>query len=845
MKIHTLFAILLLTMTTQAQESRRIYLSGTDKDHTRTWEFQCTKGARSGVWTTIEVPSCWELQGFGSYNYGHDIPHADEQGLYRYRFETPTRQHGEQVWLVFEGSMTDTEVWVNGTSAGERHQGAFYPFRYEVTHLLKKGENLLEVTVSKESANESINRAERQADYWIFGGIFRPVYLLVTPQQHIERVSIDARADGDFLMKVESTRETTQTQTDIIDLSTGNLLATLKGDTLVRGHLHGIKPWSTETPHRYQAVVRLMKAGKVLHVYRQNFGFRTVEFRAHDGFYLNGRRVMFKGVCRHTFWPESGRASSPALAVEDVNLIKDMNMNAVRMSHYPPDEYFLDTCDSLGLFVIDELAGWQKKYDTDVARRLVRTMVQRDVNHPSIVMWSNGNEGGFNTEVRGDYGKYDIQHRKVIEPFSRFDGTDTNHYPRYSRVEERLRSGEDVYFPTEFLHGLYDGGHGAGLDDYWFLMTHYPTAAGGFLWNLADEGVVRHDRGDILDCDTLHAPDGILGPHHEKEGSFYAIRDIWSPIQMAYDGHELTVSNRYMFTNLDQCRLECDIVRLNTSLAGGHERIQTYSLPIPDIAPGSSQTYRIELDQALRRIPGARPDVIRARVYDPSGRLVGTWDYVISKAAELADRIVGRASKEPMAASVPPTLPDVLASVRLTVPGTLQWTALDDGWWRLDYAYTLHGDYDYAGLTMDYEAQVDSATLVCDGPYRSWKNRRRGNLFGLYDKNYNNTVTGESWDYPEFKGYYSRFCAVCLHSTTGSLTIVSATDGMFLHLLTPQLPRFQCANVQPPFPDGDISVLNCIPPIGTKFCRAADLGPQGQKNHFEHETFSGSIYFRP
>ncbi len=123
------------------------------------------------------------------------------------------------------------------------------------------------------------------------------------------------------------------------------------------------------------------------------------------------------------------RTSSKQLAIDDVKLMKEMNMNAVRMSHYPPDQYFLDVCDSLGMFVLDELAGWQKFYDTPTAQRLVKQMVERDVNHPSIVLWDNGNEGGFNKDVRGDYALYDPQKRTVIEPWSIINGTNTKHYP--------------------------------------------------------------------------------------------------------------------------------------------------------------------------------------------------------------------------------------------------------------------------------------------------------------------------------------------------------------------------------------------------------------------------------
>jgi beta-galactosidase/beta-glucuronidase len=148
---------------------------------------------------------------------------------------------------------------------------------------------------------------------------------------------------------------------------------------------------------------------KVIHQITQKFGFRTVEVKNEDGIYVNGQKVMFRGVCRHTFWPSSGRTSSKQLAIDDVNLMKDMNMNAVRMSHYPPDGFFLDVCDSMGMFVLDEIAGWQKFYDTPTAKRLVKQMIECDVNHPSIVLWDNGNEGGFNKDIRNDYSLYDPQ----------------------------------------------------------------------------------------------------------------------------------------------------------------------------------------------------------------------------------------------------------------------------------------------------------------------------------------------------------------------------------------------------------------------------------------------------
>jgi hypothetical protein len=200
-----LLALILLAAVSVAgaEPTHVVYLSGTDKDHTVDWEFMVNGGRRAGQWTTIPVPSQWELQGFGTYNYGQEKNRASETGHYRHRFDVPAAWGGRRVVIVFEGSMTDTDVRVNGKPAGPTHQGGFYEFRYDISRLLRYGaSNLLEVTVAKESSNESVNRAERDADYWVFGGIFRPVYLAVSPAQSLERVAIDARADGAFTVDV-------------------------------------------------------------------------------------------------------------------------------------------------------------------------------------------------------------------------------------------------------------------------------------------------------------------------------------------------------------------------------------------------------------------------------------------------------------------------------------------------------------------------------------------------------------------------------------------------------------------------------------------------------------------
>jgi beta-galactosidase/beta-glucuronidase len=424
----------------KGQGTEVLYLSGTGFDDTRTWEFYCSKGNNSGSWTTIEVPSCWEQEGFGAYHYGH-VPFDErlkEEGHYRYRFTADKSWKGQHVELFFEGVMTDARVLINGKQAGEIHQGAFYPFSYDISDRLKYGkENLLEVHVKKFSDNMTVNEAERKADYWIFGGIFRPVYLEIKPRAHISNVAINALANGNLEADVfvEGIKKGQRVELVILDgdhseswrFSSGTIAD--EGRIRMEGKIPGPLTWTPEYPNLYAARFELKdEKGRIVHSHTERFGFRTVEIKEEDGIYVNGERIKFKGVCRHTFHPEHGRTSSKDLSIEVVNLMKDMNMNAVRMSHYPPDRHFLDVCDSLGLFVLNELAGWQApSYDSVVGRKLLKAMIRRDVNHPSIVLWDNANEGGWNTAYDEDFTELDIQRREVIHPWAVHEKTNTAH----------------------------------------------------------------------------------------------------------------------------------------------------------------------------------------------------------------------------------------------------------------------------------------------------------------------------------------------------------------------------------------------------------------------------------
>lgn len=917
-----------LNMQAQAPHPERIYLSGTGTDYTRTWEFYCSKGQNSGKWKSIEVPSCWELQGFGEYTYGRyytikGAKPSDETGIYRYRFLTPDCGKNDRIKLFFDGVMTDAEVRVNGNPAGQIHQGAFYRFSYDITSLLKaEGENLLEVKVAKQSANKSVNAAERRADWWLYGGIYRPVWLEVVPDVSMEHFILDARADGSLRASVRmaGNAEGHVLAVSIRGLKDGKPLRTLQGKEQVSCPLatsgreteftckwSDVKVWNIEAPELYVARLELKdRSGNVIQVREERIGFRTIEFFPQDGIYLNGTRLIVKGINRHSFSVDGGRTTSAAMSRQDALLIKEMNMNAVR-SHYPPDEHFLDMCDSLGLVYIDELSGWHGRYDTETGARLIREMVERDVNHPSVILWSNGNEGGWNTDNDSLFCKYDkFQRRHVIHPWADFDGLDTHHYPAYLTGVARFTNGYKVFMPTEFMHAMYDQGGGAGLRDFWDRWMTNPMFAGGFIWVFCDEAPKRSDRGGVLDSDGSNAPDGVVGPRREKEGSFYAIRSQWSPVQIKpllitehFDG-SFFVSNEYIYTNLKDCRMTYEVLSCDIPMQGAVSRILARGeVTLPALSPGETGKARFSLPASF-----AEGDVLKLEAFDRDGHRICDWSFPIRLANPYFQRHLAQVStglsgntvsarnngKEIVLKSekvsvtfdaatgmilrvlsgnteIPLTNGPVAVGMKMLCQPAISYVRQDSEEavfcarykggadsivWRLTSQGLLYmdavllnrasggGGFDDAfmdtevynlGLTFSYPERIcKGMKWLGRGPYRVWKNRIPGTNYGIWHKDYNNTVTGESYDnlvYPEFKGYHANMYWATFESDTAPFTVYSRTDGIFYRVFTPEEPKGSAKRTMPEFPEGDISFLLDIPAI-CSFKPIEQQGPNSQ-----------------
>lgn len=870
------------------------------------WDFKLDAGRGAGQWQRILVPSCWEQQGFGAYYYGtqgrgkpdNDPVIPKETGTYRRSFELPEAWREREVRIVFEAAMTDTTVFVNGQQAGDTHQGGFYRFSYDISGLVKPGSNQLEVRVAKESANGSVNTAERRGDYWTFGGIYRPVWIEARPREHIAWTAIDARADGSFSATLNlngSTPPGSDVRAQIFDAagkSVGVTMSKAAADTVsVTAKIAAPRTWTAESPNLYSVKFSLMRGKVSLHEVTQRFGFRTLEVRPRDGVYLNGRKIVLKGVNRHSFNADTGRTLTRAQNFDDARLIKGANMNAVRMSHYPPDPAFLEAADELGLYVLDELAGWQGKYDTPTGARLIGQLVRRDVNHPSILFWDNGNEGGWNFDNDDEFARWDPQRRPVLHPWAIASGINTDHYENYDSTV-KLSAGPEIFMPTEFLHGLYDGGIGAGMRDYWEIMGKSPTVAGGFFWAFADEGIARSDRGGQLDIVGNSAPDGMLGARHEKEGSYFTVKQIWSPVQLSYirlgSGElMLRLENHYDFLALNCCSLRWR--QVSAQAVGETLTVRSGVVPLPPIAAHTSTDWKLPLPvSALGFNEFLELTVLDARQNElwtwnvagnapmamitaagnvrvqAQGNIVEAGDYSlefdpatgavvrISRGAQSL-AISGpwlvayqretpqRSFKQAAPASrlqklelAPNDRSGVLA--RAEYEGALRkvtW-GLVDGRLTLTYDINYRGSADILGVNFEYpEQRVLGKRWLGAGPYHVWKNRQEGTWLGVHAAQYSRAVPGETYAYPEFQGFFGSWRWLEIETADGNVRVQNNLATVpYFGLYTP------AGGEQPiiELPPLGWSFLHAIAPIGTKFTPPDVLGPQSQPTYFERPT---------
>ena len=546
-------------------------------------------------------------------------------------------------------------------------------------------------------------------------------------------------------------------------------------------------------------------------------------------------------------------------------------------------------------------------------------MVQRDVNHPSVIIWDQGNEGGWNYELDDDFAKYDPQNRIVIHPWADFNGWDTHHYPTFQTGVHRFGSGENVFFPTETMHGTYDNGIGSGLRDFWEHYSESPLFAGSFLWVFSDEAVLRTDWTGEQKYDSKGnlAPDGALGPHREKEGSFYAVKEIWAPLQFqplqitqTFNG-EFLVENTYLFTNLNECNITYKVQQAPENLLYATAKVKTIdkgNFEVPDIQPGEMRKLKMPVKENF-----FEGDWVEITATDKHGREIYTWTWKIHHADALTNKFMLK--EKGTKASVTENGNSVIlkgGEVSLTLDKTsgeitnitnakgeipfvngprpigmkaevekveiknnkenavatvfynggihtIKWTITNDGRIHLeaimlknagrnsgfDGAF-FQGEISKFGLTFDFpEEIVEGFKWFGKGPYRVWKNRLDGVEYNVWDKDYNNTITGESFEnliYPEFKGYHANFIAGTLKAKDKSFRIFSESDELFLRLFTPDEPKNTISNAKahPSFPEGNISFMYEIPGMHA-FKPLSQQGPSSQPTNIRIKSGDDGI----
>ncbi|MEV5323607.1 glycoside hydrolase family 2 TIM barrel-domain containing protein [Nonomuraea sp. NPDC052634] len=551
-------------------------------------------------WDELPVPSHWNLHGHGAPAYTNvafpipiDPPHVPDEnptGDYRRVFDLPEGWQGGR--LRFEGAESFARVWLNGHELGFS-TGSRLPVEYDAAPYLRPGRNVLAVRVHQWSAATYLE----DQDMWWLPGIFRDVTL--TRSTADVYVRADYRDGRGTLAYLEGPGPLSVPELGVTGLEPGSEITA------------EVEPWTAETPRLYQAVIT--GDGETV---RLRIGFRTISIE--DGVLLaNGRPLLLKGVNRHEFHPEHGRAVPYETMREDVLLMKRHNVNAVRTSHYPPHPRFLDLCDELGLWVIDECdlethgfgeVGWRgnptddPRYADALLDRM-RRMVERDKNHPSVIMWSLGNEAGVGRNLAVMAGW--TRERDPSRPLHYEGDRSCAHTDVYSRmyashaeVEAIGKREEDPlddpeldarrrgmpFLQCEYAHAMGNGP--GGLAEYQELFERYPRLAGGFVWEWIDHGIAHPEfeyayGGDFGEPvhDSNFVIDGLVFPDRTPSPGLIDLKKVFEPVRFDFDGGSVRIVNGYGFRDLSHLRFVATV-----QVAG-----ETVTEHVLDVPPGGGE----------------------------------------------------------------------------------------------------------------------------------------------------------------------------------------------------------------------------------------------------------------
>lgn len=703
-------------------------------------------------WVGFPVPANWEVNGYGTpiyvsagYPFKIDPPRVmgepkvdyttykerNPVGQYRRSFQLPAGWEARgQTFLRFEGVMSAFYVWINGERVGYS-QGSMEPSEFNITNYLHAGENQIALEVYRYSDGSYLE----DQDFWRFGGIHRSIHLLHTPDIRIRDYAVRTLPVStdyqDFILQIDPqfsvyrgmTGKGTTLQGVLKDAS-GREIATLKGDVedildlehkagrmnewypqrgprklgRMSATIKSPKRWIAETPYLYKLHLTLLTAeGEVIEQVEQSVGFRSVEIR-NGQLLVNGAPVRFRGVNRHEHDPRTARVMSEERMLQDILLMKQANINAVRTSHYPNVSRWYELCDSLGLYVMDEadieehgLRGtlastpdWHAAF----LDRAVR-MAERDKNHPSIVMWSMGNESGYGpnfaaisawlhdfdptrpVHYEGAQGAGGEPDPKTVDVISRFytrvkqeylnpgiaEGEDKERaenarWERLLEIAERTNDNRPV-MTSEYAHSM--GNALGNFKEYWDEIYSNPRMLGGFIWDWVDQGIYKTlpdgrimvaYGGDFGDKPNLKAFcfNGLLMSDRETTPKYWEVKKVYSPVELRVESGELRVTNRNHHTDLSQYRC------LWTLSIDGKQKDQG-EITLPEVAPGESETIPLPVSIAGKKASAKATSDLRLTIsfilkrdalWAKAGHEVAWEQFCIQEGALLSSKLENR-----------------------------------------------------------------------------------------------------------------------------------------------------------------------------------------------------------
>ncbi|HKG13760.1 MAG TPA: glycoside hydrolase family 2 TIM barrel-domain containing protein, partial [Pyrinomonadaceae bacterium] len=611
----------------------------------------------ANAWREIRVPSNWEMEGYGTpiysnitYPFKRDAPRVTEEpprewtaykernpvGSYRRTFEVPAEWAGRQIFLTFGGVSSAFYVWVNGERVGYSEDSRL-PSEFNVTSYIRPGANLVAVEVYRWSDGSYME----DQDFWRMSGIFRSVRLVSRAPLHVRdfyaRTTLDAAyRDATLKLKVElknsSERDAHATvEAKLLDAHgraafralTKTADATRQSGAALEFEQKVSNPlkWSAEEPNLYTLLLTLKGAGgRVLEVIPWRVGFRASEIR--DGQLLfNGKPIVIKGANRHEHDPDTGQVVTRERMVQDIKLMKQHNLNAVRTSHYPNVEEWYDLCDRLGLYVLDEANIESHGYGANDEQRIsagedfreahvsrVSGTIERDKNHPSVFIFSMGNEAGYGRNFVAARGWAKGHYPEFILSYESGDSRHADVFsPMYTKPQDLLPQWEKYgqgkpQFLVEYAHSM--GNSDGNLPEYWAEIESHRQLHGGFIWDWVDQGIRRKDAdgrefwayggdfGDVPNDDNF-CTNGLVLPDRTPHPTILEVKKVYQyvkvePVDLA--AGRVRVRNKYLFRDL--------------SFLGGTWRLeengallQSGALPPLKTAPGASE----ELTLAVRR----------------------------------------------------------------------------------------------------------------------------------------------------------------------------------------------------------------------------------------------------